>query len=175
MSNSPEIMLVPRDPYYTVYVSGVEFKLSTAQITYDSPNLFTLSFLGDLEDASTRSLRIESDPGIFEIVVDCLKGYPVLPLDKEMLPNNMTLARAMRYLTRDVDYLGLIRFKEMLANSKSAVPRDMGIAGSKVELVKLLSSGLPAGTKWQESVRHAKLIDTSGNPVIVYARYCMLE
>ncbi|EGG04127.1 uncharacterized protein MELLADRAFT_89675 [Melampsora larici-populina 98AG31] len=67
---------------YTIIVRGKTFILTRDQIQFDSPNLFTIAFLDDIysENVSGR-LRLDSrSPDLFEIIVEYLSGYPILPV-----------------------------------------------------------------------------------------------
>jgi hypothetical protein len=88
---------------YTVIVRGQPFHLSKAQISFDSPNLFTDSFLGDFAEASSHNMKLDSNPDIFSLIVEYLSGYPILPLDEAMVPRQMSVQSATRYLVKDAD------------------------------------------------------------------------
>lgn len=146
---------------------GEQFTLSHGQITFDSPNLFTQSFLSDFSEATTRSLSLDSDPGLFTIIVDYLSGYPVLPLEEQELTRKLSVAKATRYLAKDADYLGLSGLQEMLRARSNRVIDDRGISNNKVDLQDLLGGSLPSGLSWREE--DGSLVDQKDRPVVAVA------
>lgn len=147
-------------------VRDIEFTLSKGQITFDSPNLFTTSFLGDFSEAATRTLILDSDPEIFEIIVDYLSGYPILPFDKDELPPRMTVAKATRYLAKDADYLGLTRLRNLLVSPSERFSAYAGISSRRINLLDVLNDKLPDGMTWHNGA----LVDEGRLPVIVSMR-----
>jgi hypothetical protein len=157
---------------YTVLVRGQPFHLSKAQISFDSPNLFTGSFLGDFAEASSRTMKLDSNPGIFTTIVEYLSGYPILPLDEASIPRQMSVQTATRYLVRDADYLGLTRLHELLrAPTCGALQQWAGTEAYAVDLVDILNDRLPPCVRWTDQSPQT-LVDVSegGKSVLVIAR-----
>jgi hypothetical protein len=115
---------------YTVVARDVSFTLSKAQISLDSPNSFTAAFLGEFSEAESHSVNIDTDPGLFKIIVDYLSGYDILPLDAKALPHRMTMVRATRYLAKDADYLGLNGLQALLLSSEEILPDPVASSAS---------------------------------------------
>ncbi|CAE6513440.1 unnamed protein product [Rhizoctonia solani] len=72
-------MAQAQEPVYTVIAQGRAYQLTRSQIEFDSPNYFTMCFLGDFKEAQTRRLDISQDPVVFSFIVDYLSGYQILP------------------------------------------------------------------------------------------------
>lgn len=66
--------LLPHNRNYTLIVGGVEFQLSGASLSYDSPSYFTDYFL---KNPNERSLTIERSGKVFEKVLLHLQGYSI--------------------------------------------------------------------------------------------------
>ncbi|CAE7213418.1 unnamed protein product [Rhizoctonia solani] len=86
---------------YTVIVRGHEFLLDQSQIEFDSPNFFTACFLGDFNEAQSRTLRLSRDPELFQIILNYLCGYTVLPLRDDFAPAFMTHETVLTNLRAD--------------------------------------------------------------------------
>jgi hypothetical protein len=141
------------DTIYTIIARGEVFKLSKAQISFDSPNLLSDSLLGHFAEASSRELKLDCHPDLFAIIVDYLSGYPVLPLRTAMLPQRMDTELAMRYLAKDADYLGLNRLHELLCPPQTVSTAFEDWAFSEkygVSLVDVLNDRLPASVQWDK-------------------------
>ncbi|KAJ1299889.1 hypothetical protein OPQ81_005010 [Rhizoctonia solani] len=89
------------DSEYTVIIRGKQFLLNKSQIEFDSPNFFTACFLGDFNEAKSRTLRLSRDPDLFQIVINYLCGYTILPLNDAFAPAFMTPATALTNLKAD--------------------------------------------------------------------------
>jgi hypothetical protein len=162
---------------YTILVRGQPFHLSKAQISFESPNLLTNSFLGDFAEASSRTLKLDNNLDIFAIIVEYLSGYPILPLDDSMLPGRMSVQVATRYLAKDADYLGLTRLHESLrAPTRGALQQWAGLETYAVDLVDVLNNRLPSSVRWTEKSPQT-LVDVSegGKSVLVIARNVVLR
>ncbi|KAH7335795.1 hypothetical protein B0J17DRAFT_667848 [Rhizoctonia solani] len=106
-------------PRYTISLQGRDFQLDRSQIEFDSPNYFTMCFLGDFREAQTRRVELSRDPDLFQIIVSYLSGYSVLPLAARHIPATMSSATAMRNLRTDANFYrlqGLIQDCDRLIN-----------------------------------------------------------
>jgi hypothetical protein len=157
---------------YTVVARGVSFTLSKAQISFDSPNFFTAAFLGGFSEAESRSVSIDTNPELFEIIVDYLSGYDVLPLNEDVLPRRMDMTRATRYLAKDADYLGLSKFQALLTTR--SVPAhfcDWAKLSSKtITLEDLLDHRLPPNTTLTATGLHEVREGSTKPSVVVHAK-----
>lgn len=163
---------ISETPGYNVVVRGEVFTLSKGQITFDAPNLFTQSFLGEFSEAASRTLSLDSDPQLFSVIVDYLSGYPILPLDREELPRRMTVAKATRYLAKDADYLGLTRLSSMLAIPPQAFLEFSNVSPLSVNLMDVIRGNVGAGTHWHAS---GDLVDADDRPIAVRAENLMIR
>ncbi|CAE6403083.1 unnamed protein product [Rhizoctonia solani] len=112
------------DHEYTVIVRGRYFLLNKSQIVFDSPNFFTSCFLGDFSEAQSRTLKISRDPDLFQIVVNYLCGYTVLPLRDDFVPAFMTPSTALANLRIDAMFYqldGLVDQCDEFTKSQSRV------------------------------------------------------
>jgi hypothetical protein len=95
------------DPKYTVVVMDKKFVLTKSQIEFDGPNYFTACFLGDFCEAQTRHIELSRNPDLFQIIVNYLCGYSVLPLDENYTPSSMAPATALVNLRADAAFYQL--------------------------------------------------------------------
>lgn len=106
---------------YTVTLRGESFTLFRDQIQFDSPNLFTETFLGSSSSAQSdddisfldgsssdnpapspsSALVLSRSPALFRVIIEYLSGYTVLPLSHAMIPETMTAETARQNLLRD--------------------------------------------------------------------------
>lgn len=63
---------------YSIVVGGRKFKLSWGSLTNDSPNYFTTT----LSQSHSKSLYIDRDPNVFELIVQHLRGYFIMAKDE---------------------------------------------------------------------------------------------
>ncbi|KAH8915767.1 hypothetical protein BT69DRAFT_849459 [Atractiella rhizophila] len=94
-------------PMYKVYIRGQLFTLSQAQIEFDSPNYFTSAFLEGFQEGQSRTIYPEVHPKLFELIVDYLSGYEILPIPDTMIPPTMGRETVLKNLKKDAEYLGL--------------------------------------------------------------------
>ncbi|KAF8671836.1 hypothetical protein RHS04_08116 [Rhizoctonia solani] len=92
---------------YQVVVGGEPFQLTGSQIGFDSPNYFTMSFLGDFREGKTLQLDIPRDSHLFRIIQKYLKGYTVLPLSYNQIPLDATRESMMANLREDAVFYQL--------------------------------------------------------------------
>jgi len=118
---------------FRVNVRDRVFYLTKSQIEFDSPNFFTTAFLGGFAEAQTKSVDLACDPMLFDLVVDYLSGYDILPLTKDAIPARMNVGQAMRAIRKDADYLSLsgletllARNMETLVQQKPHIPMQLG-------------------------------------------------
>lgn len=108
------------DDTFIINLRGVKLPITRTQIESDSPgnNLFSSSLLGDFVESSSKTIKLDRNPGLFRIILDHLSGYTVLPLDSKLLKeyglNGMSVERAIRYLLDDTEYYGFARFNALL-------------------------------------------------------------
>ncbi|CAE6446774.1 unnamed protein product [Rhizoctonia solani] len=95
------------DAAYTVTIRGREVLLTRSQIEFDSPNYFSICFLGDYKESQTRHLKLSRDPDLFLIISDHLCGYKVLPLNDRVLPQRMSPELALANLRIDAEFYQL--------------------------------------------------------------------
>ncbi|CEL61158.1 hypothetical protein RSOLAG1IB_09800 [Rhizoctonia solani AG-1 IB] len=122
---------------YTVIIRGKEFLLTQSQIEFDSPNYFTSCFLGNFSESQSRTLKLSRDPDLFQIVINYLCGYTVLPLNEGFAPAFMTPSTVLANLRADAIFYqldGLVEqcdaLKEPLSAKYSRSPRYL-IIGSQ--------------------------------------------
>jgi hypothetical protein len=122
---------------YTVIIRGKEFLLTQSQIEFDSPNYFTSCFLGNFSESQSRTLKLSRDPDFFQIVINYLCGYTVLPLNEGFAPAFMTPSTVLANLRADAIFYqldGLVEqcdaLKEPLSAKYSRSPRYL-IIGSQ--------------------------------------------
>ena len=62
---------------YVVIVRGKRFVLARDQILFDSPNYFTMLFVGPFKESSEgkREVVLHRDPYLFHFIVSHLSGY----------------------------------------------------------------------------------------------------
>ncbi|KAG8753374.1 hypothetical protein FRC11_007483 [Ceratobasidium sp. 423] len=89
------------EPTYTVLIQDEKFTLSHSQIKFDSPNYFTMCFLGDFSEAQSRSVQLTRSPEIFPLIRQYLCGYMVLPLNDHIIPKGMTATQTIANLRAD--------------------------------------------------------------------------
>jgi hypothetical protein len=92
---------------YEVFVRDQRFVISRGQVEFDSPNYFTLCFLGEFAESATRKVELSRDPHLFRLIVDYLSGYVVLPIRQDFLPPTMTLEVARANLRADAVFYQL--------------------------------------------------------------------
>lgn len=125
---------------FTIIVRGKTFILTRDQIQFDSPNLFTIAFLDDIysENLSGR-LRLDSrSPELFEVIVEYLSGYPILPV------------KDPAKLLADSKYYGLDGLRDVL--SLPTVGPSLTSRHSIRRVVRLedVVSGRANGVEWTE-------------------------
>lgn len=105
---------------FIINLRGVKIPITRTQIESDSPgdNIFASSLLGDFIESSSKTIKLDRNPGLFRIILDHLSGYTVLPLDSKLLKEygliGMSVERAIRYLLDDTEYYGFARFNALL-------------------------------------------------------------
>lgn len=120
-----------RDTEYTIRLRGKTFYLTKSQIEFDSPNYFTMCFLGNFREAQTRRLSLSRSPELFEIIVDYLSGRKVLPLDQESIPAHMSPETALAKLRTEAVFYqldGLIQAGEELPCEQDTISDDKYMA-----------------------------------------------
>lgn len=135
-------------------VRGKTFLLTKSQIEFDSPNYFTTCFLGDFREAQTRRLNLSRSPEIFEVILDYLCGYKVLPLGQQSIPSRMSPEAALINLRADAAFYqldGLIRACEEFSPNQGP--------HSDMNYVALLgiahySSGMETGNVLRNHLHH---------------------
>lgn len=150
---------------------GTEFQLSRSQISFDSPNYFTACFSesSGFAEATERVLRLDRNPALFELIVEYLSGYPILPLEPDSLPHGMGITVAQRYLLADAQFYGLEKLCDLLRAPKARTDLTWaGYANEVVSLQEVLEDRIPSGIVRKEdgSIVSAK----SGLPVLVRAQ-----
>ncbi|CAE6406350.1 unnamed protein product [Rhizoctonia solani] len=114
------------EPKYTVVLRGQEFVLTKSQIEFDSPNYFTACFLGDFREAQTKRLEILRNPELFELIVEHLCGYEILPLDDDATSSHLSADAVLRNLRADALFYQLDRLVEscddIIKRSKTLSP-----------------------------------------------------
>ncbi|GAA5932607.1 uncharacterized protein JCM15063_002153 [Sporobolomyces koalae] len=109
----PEL-ITARD-VYTVYARDTPFHLSRSQIETDSPNYFTSAFLAhDFTETKTREFRVDQHPQLFALIVEHLSGYPILPLQRAVLPPFLSIETAQAALLRDAQFFALEQLEAQL-------------------------------------------------------------
>ncbi|CAE6358208.1 unnamed protein product [Rhizoctonia solani] len=94
-------------PKYTVSIKGKDFQLDQSQIEFDSPNYFTICFLGDFREAQTRHVELSRDPELFQLIVSYLSGYEIFPLTDKNTPATMSSISALINLRADAKFYQL--------------------------------------------------------------------
>ncbi|CAE6467312.1 unnamed protein product [Rhizoctonia solani] len=92
---------------YTIIMRGKHFLLTKSQIEFDSPNFFTSCFLGDFSEAKSRTLKLSRDPELFQIIINYLCGYTVLPLNDGFAPPFMIPSTVLVNLRTDAIFYQL--------------------------------------------------------------------
>ncbi|CAE6507582.1 unnamed protein product [Rhizoctonia solani] len=95
---------------YKVVIEDQVFKLTKAQIHFDSPNYFTFHLL----DKSEEEVELTRDPHLFRIIIDYLNGYCVVPLRLDRLPPAMSPDIALANLRVDAEFYQLHGLLDML-------------------------------------------------------------
>lgn len=96
-------------------MGGVPFSLSKDIIRTDSPNFFTAAFLGKFQESDSKQIVVDRNPHIFELIVEYLRGYDILPLSQDACPAKMTPAQATSNLYKDAQFYGLAGLMEQLS------------------------------------------------------------
>jgi hypothetical protein len=91
----------PNQTVYTIVVGGKPFRLSWESLKSDGPNNFFLEYF---RKKKTRTMYIDRDPDIFELIVKHLRGYYIRSTDDI---HNQSLLY-------DATYFGLNRLKSVL-------------------------------------------------------------
>ncbi|GAB1524730.1 hypothetical protein RhiTH_007884 [Rhizoctonia solani] len=139
------------EPKYTVIMRGQEFVLTKSQIEFDSPNYFSLCFLGDFREAQSRSLELCRNPDLFRIIVEYLCGYEVLPLNDKLLPSFMSTEMGLENLRIDALFYqldGLVKACETFAKPRIShrVPKtSFMLLGYTAWNTNILSDTAPKG------------------------------
>ncbi|KAH7332671.1 hypothetical protein B0J17DRAFT_548308, partial [Rhizoctonia solani] len=92
---------------YTIIIRNRQFLLNKSQIEFDSPNFFISCFLRDFSEAQSRTLKLSRDPDLFQVIVNYLCGYAVLPLSDDFRPAFMTPATVLTNLRTDAVFYQL--------------------------------------------------------------------
>ncbi|KAG8702591.1 hypothetical protein FRC12_004250 [Ceratobasidium sp. 428] len=95
---------------YKVVIGDKTFQLSKSQIHFDSPNYFTSCFV----DGSDEEVELSRDPHLFQIIVDYLNGYCVLPLRPDRLPPKTPPEIVLANLRVDADFYQLHGLLDLL-------------------------------------------------------------
>ncbi|KAH9816420.1 hypothetical protein DFH28DRAFT_891156 [Melampsora americana] len=139
ITSNAEITRQKNGPY-TVIVRGKPFILTRDQIQFDSPNLFTIAFLDDVysENVSGR-LRLDSrSPDLFEIILEYLSGYPILPVHEPAK------------LLADAKYYGLDRLRDLLSLPTVGPSLSSRHAIRRVVRLEDVVTGRVNGIEWTE-------------------------
>ncbi|KDN33445.1 hypothetical protein RSAG8_13466, partial [Rhizoctonia solani AG-8 WAC10335] len=120
----PDHYQMEYEPKYTVVLRGQEFVLTKSQIEFDSPNYFTACFLGDFREAQTKRLVLTRNLELFQLVVEHLCGYEILPLDDKTIPSHMPPDAVLRNLRADALFYqldGLVKSCDEIIKSSTPV------------------------------------------------------
>lgn len=122
---------------FTVVVRGTEFELSRAQIDFDSPNLFSSSINSPSHlSTSPYVLRIDRNPLLFQIILEYLSGYEILPLQKDALPITMGLTAGLINLERDAAFFGLVELGRKIGKLREVEKKwDLRVLGYNAEVL----------------------------------------
>jgi hypothetical protein len=104
-SHPPAPLMKHQDPpnqtVYTIVVGGKPFRLSWESLKSDGPNNFFLEYF---RKKKTKTMYVDRDPDIFELIVKHLRGYYIRSTDDI---HNQSLLY-------DATYFGLNRLKKVL-------------------------------------------------------------
>ncbi|CAE6454195.1 unnamed protein product [Rhizoctonia solani] len=94
------------------------FKLSRAQIEFDSPNFFT-SYFDQFDQHPPRELELSRDPYLFTIILRYLNGYQILPLHPALVPPYCTLGTTLADLRADARFYHLDGLTDLLSSHEN--------------------------------------------------------
>lgn len=165
---------------FTVTLRGQRFTIYRDQIEFDAPNYFTALFLGDFQEAQSRSVSLSRNPDLFRIIIEYLSGYTVLPLSPSMIPSSMTKDTVLENLLRDGEFYqlhGLVRLLRPLSQPRSTHSKAheaFGLAQqTAVEFSDLLAEKTPTGILFDD--RGVGCLGADGwKPCIIVARGLLL-
>jgi hypothetical protein len=156
---------------FTVLVGEVEFRLSLAQIQYDSPNAFTQHFRSSIEDPGIATnqppLELDMDPELFAIILQYLRGYDVLPLAPTAVPRILSLNAAKKGLLRDANVLGLSGLRSILQESIKSTTKFLnwwGLGSEVTDLVDFLEFKTPVGSRRTDT----QFVDRAGRSILIH-------
>jgi hypothetical protein len=95
---------------YKVVIEDKTFNLSKSQIHFDSPNYFTSSFLDGPDD----EIELSRDSHLFQIIIDYLNGYTVVPIRPDRIPPKTSPETALANLRVDAEFYQLHGLLELL-------------------------------------------------------------
>ncbi|QRV82946.1 hypothetical protein RhiJN_25152 [Ceratobasidium sp. AG-Ba] len=95
---------------FKVTVGDKAFYLSKPQIYFDSPNYFTSCFVDGPDD----EIELSRDPVLFQLIVDYLNGYCVLPLRPDRLPPKTPPETVLANLRVDAEFYQLHGLLDLL-------------------------------------------------------------
>jgi hypothetical protein len=133
---------------YTVLMRKETFYLTRDQVEFDSPNYFTYCFLGDFTESQIRTLQLSRDPELFQIIIDYLSGYKILPLQEGGIPKRMSLDTALQNLLIDAEFYLLDRLVQQLRAARENTRSANTFAPSSYvflsKVCSILSRGRPS-------------------------------
>lgn len=108
---------------YTIIVSGEKFVFSKGQLDTEPDNYFSTCFFGSFSEGEAQTLTdnpelvLYSDPKLFKLIEAHLRGYRVLPIPANWVPEYMTSENAQENLLHDARFYGLSRLQELVENA----------------------------------------------------------
>jgi hypothetical protein len=163
--------------FFQVYAQGRSFSLQEEQLRFDSPNAFTDHFDQPHPTNPTKGappLQLRQDPALFEIIVQYLSGYDILPLSDKGLPIGMSIETATKNLFKDAGKLRLNRLAKLLTTptipGSTMLGPWAGLNETFMPLEDLVDEEFEPseGDAYWHSQKHV-LVGNTGHPVIVLA------
>lgn len=101
-TSAPQPLSIPKQTVFTVIVADKPFRMSWETLCSDGPTNFFVDYF--TRNPRSRTVRIDRDPGTFEIILHFLRGYQIRPTDEYQNQN----------LLNDARYYGLKRLTRLL-------------------------------------------------------------
>ena len=108
---------------YKIIIRGQSFTLTRDQIDTDSPNFFTKHFIGVPRESCPREIKLERNPALFQLIIEHLNGYQIVPLEDSAILPGTSKERMTRNLLVDATFYGLSELQKTL-ESYLAVPNQ---------------------------------------------------